>query len=99
MVKPGHNLLWRARHPGALAWVEWEADSTVYDRSTGETHLLGPLPTEVIRLLGDASMSLQELSRKLADLCEVDCTGEWMDQVGRILADLASLSLVEKKSG
>ncbi|HIE55418.1 MAG TPA: HPr-rel-A system PqqD family peptide chaperone [Chromatiaceae bacterium] len=89
--------LWQARPPNCLVWEIWEQDATVYDRSTGETHLLGPLPAEVLHLLGGTSMTLEDLSRKLADLCEVDCNDAWMNRTGRILADLALLSLVEKK--
>lgn len=93
------NARWQARSPDALLWEEWESDSTVYDRHTGETHLLGPLPAELIRLLGNSPKSLQELSRQMADLCEVECSQEWVERMDHMLADLAVLSLVEKKSG
>jgi len=82
-----------------LVWEEWEADSTVYDRSTGETHLLSPLPAELLHLLVNEPQALGELSRKLADLCEVECTEEWIERTGRMLVDLEGLSLLEKKPG
>lgn len=80
-------------------WQEWEADATVFDRTTGETHLLSPLPAEILRLLSVEPMTLSSLASKLADACEVDCMVEWRARVGRMLDELASLALVEKLSG
>ncbi len=93
------DFYWKTRNPEALLWQEWEVDATIFDRTTGETHLLSPLPAEILRLLSVEPMTLPSLSRKLADACEVDCTVEWRARVERMLDELASLALVEKSSG
>lgn len=89
--------MWKSVRPGDLLWEVWESDSTVYDRHTGETHLLSPLPAELLHLLSGSPMTLQEVSCKLADLCGVECTREWLDRTARMLEELVSLSLIEKQ--
>ena len=77
--------------------VEWEEDYTVYHRRSGETHLLSPLPMEVLHLLQTRPLSLRELSTELAKLCEVAFDDGWLKKIQGILLDLEKLSLVERK--
>ena len=93
----GDRVVWHVPESGSLVWEEWESEYTVYDRATGETHLLSLLPAEIIRLLDQGPLSLEVLSREMASLCEVERTPEWDEQMRRVLQDLASLSLVGKQ--
>ena len=43
--------LWRCARMDALAWREWDGELVVRNEHTGSTHLLGPLATEILKLL------------------------------------------------
>lgn len=83
--------------PGRLVWSHWEADSSVYNRGTGETHLLGPLPTEIVNFLERTPLTLTQLSCAMAELCDTDDSPAWKDKLQRILRDLVELEIVDRR--
>lgn len=83
------------RPPDKLVWAHWETDSSVYNRATGETHLLSPLPTEIVRTLEKTPQTLAQLSLAMAELCETDDSPAWRDKLERILRDLLELEIVD----
>ncbi len=80
-----------------LVWAHWEADSSLYHRGTAETHLLSPLPTEIVRTLERGPLTLTELSAVLAGVCETPDSADWQDKLGRILGDLMALEIVDRR--
>lgn len=89
------DMRWRACSPEDLLWVSWEEDFTVYNRATGETHLLNALPAEIVHILGKQPLTARALSEKMAQLCETENSLEWSQRINQVLSDLAALSLVE----
>jgi PqqD family protein of HPr-rel-A system len=88
-------LFWQAVGPDRVIFAHWEADYSVFNGNTGETHLLSELPAEVLRQLSEVPMTGEALATNLAKLCEVEETPDWACKVADILKDLADLDLVE----
>jgi PqqD family protein of HPr-rel-A system len=86
---------WQAIRPELWIWADWEADYGIYDGGTGETHLLSELPAEVLRQLSRHVMTEAALTAKLARLCEVEETDDWMRKIAGLLAELADIELIE----
>ena len=87
--------LYRA-HSENLIWAEWESSFTLFNRATGETHLLSPIPAEILFLLSDNPTDIDTLAQKLSTRCGTSCTSEWTAQTAESVARLQSLELVEK---
>jgi PqqD family protein of HPr-rel-A system len=81
--------------PNRLLWAQWESDYSVFDGGTGDTHLLSELPAEVLRQLSQGAMTEAALTAKLARLCEVEETDDWMRKIAGLLAELADIELIE----
>jgi len=90
---------WRAPSATDLVWESWNAEYSLFDRRTGETHIIGMLPGELLRLLEDGPRSTLELAHLLAELCEVEDTPQWSSRIGNMLTDLEALELVETCEG
>lgn len=90
--------LWRVPVPEALLWYEWETEYTIFDRNSGETHLINELPAQILRHLSERPASSPELAAKLAHLCEVENDKSWAAQTSGIINNLAALGLVEALS-
>lgn len=79
-----------------LVWSHWESESSVYNRATGETHLLSPLPTEIARILQRGPMTLDQLAAAMADLCSADDSATWQGKIAAILRNLTDLEIVDR---
>jgi PqqD family protein of HPr-rel-A system len=77
-----------------LVWADWESDSSVYNRGTGETHLLSVLPAEIARALAVSPMAFADLCQLMAKRCETDNTPAWREKLTGILLDLRDLDIV-----
>lgn len=82
-----------------LLWESWESDSVVYDRTTGETHLLNALPAELLLILQRSPLTTTELAAELAHRCDTENNPEWRCKTEEMLASLASLGLVRSGRG
>jgi PqqD family protein of HPr-rel-A system len=91
----GTSTTWRTARPDRLIWALWESDYSVFDGSTGETHLLSELPAEVLRQLSQGPVSRAALTANLARLCGVEDTPDWGGKISSILGELADLELIE----
>ena len=83
-------------HREQLLWAEWEEEYTVYNRATGETHVLGAFPTEILASLSVQAADLHQLAEQLATTCGIECSREWTGKTAESLRLLHSLELVEK---
>jgi PqqD family protein of HPr-rel-A system len=87
---------WQVTDPNAILWEAWESEYSLFDRNSGETHLISELPAEVLRRLGDAPVAEGVLVRSLAADCEVDCTPQWRTKIREILENLHTLGLIDQ---
>ena len=79
-----------------LLWEQWEEDYTVFDRKTRETHLINELPAEILRLLSTRPATTEEITARLAQLCELANTPEWAEKIASVIDNLSSLGLIER---
>jgi PqqD family protein of HPr-rel-A system len=89
---------WQAVNPASLLWVAWEDHQAAYHGETGETHLLGELPSLLVQILTEQAMDADALSRLSAAHCDVSADAAWNAKVHKLLEDLAHLELIERCS-
>ena len=92
------ETLWRVPAHNDLLWEEWETEYTIFDRRSGETHLISELPAQVLRLLSRQSANTSHLAAELARLCEVDNSKHWLEQTSGIINNLTSIGLIEAQT-
>lgn len=89
-------MTWRVPHPDDLLWEAWETDYSLFNPSSGETHLLNELPAEALRRLADAPKDEASLAEEMAQACEIENTASWKRKIGAMLSQLETLGLIEK---
>ena len=92
---PGEPARWHGGDAARLAWVELDSLSAVFDRQSGQTHLLGSPLREILAALQGAVMDSPALLRKLAVDFDLSVTGDALAALDTQLNQLAALGLVE----
>lgn len=87
---------WFVRNPDDLIWLDWDDASTLYDCRTGQTHILGLFPAELLRLVSRQPGSTGLVSKEMAVACDADPDAEWQSKVVMVLRDLERLGLLER---
>lgn len=77
----------------------WGAESSVYNRRTGDTHLLSILPAELLATLPAEPTDLGTVSARMARLCSQPVTPEWTTRIRSMLDELVRLELVDRLPG
>ncbi len=91
------EMRYRAAAAEDLVRVELDALTAVYDRRSGQTHLLAsPLP-EMLEALGKAEWTLAAFAAQLADTFEMAGDGDADALIAAHLSELAALGLVEAR--
>lgn len=82
---------------GDLVRVELDTLTAVYDRRSGQTHLLAsPLP-EMLEALGADEWTVESFAARLTDTFELAGDGEARALIAAHLAELAALGLIETR--
>jgi PqqD family protein of HPr-rel-A system len=89
------GLLWRAAWPDRLLVRPLDALTLIFDRASGETHLLASPQPEILALLADAPLRADALLAKLAAEFDLDADGDALTVLTERLQELAALGLVE----
>lgn len=84
---------WRAS--SALYLHSWGDEFVVYHSHSGDTHLLGPAAAHILLALQQAPSNSIILSKSLPPLLGVETDDEFILKIDEILADLATLALIE----
>jgi len=94
------NAVWRSTtDPSTLPLRYWDGDVVVYNRLSGDTHILDIVTGEVLRRIAAGEGRGDELRRHIArflDIPDEEAVGE---QVCRILESLDDLGLIEPVHG
>ncbi len=77
----------------------WGAESSVYCRRTGDTHLLSILPAELLAMLPAEPTDLGTVTARMARLCAQPVTPEWTTRIRSMLDELVRLELVDRLPG
>ena len=97
-IKSDHaaDAAWVAMNPAAALIVQWERDNSVFDRDTGETHLLGELPVMLLRCVSDTPRGLAWISAYSAQECEIENNEAWQRKIAHTLGALEDLELIQR---
>jgi len=86
---------WRLGTSREFAVRKWGDELVVYDCTTGDTHLLDVIASQVFTCLQQAPSTTDVLIRLIGSYFFVDQTDELAPEVARILDNLSSLGLIE----
>jgi len=82
--------------PDALCWQHWveEEESVLFDRRSGQTHLLTAMATGCLLLLQDAELDLDQLAEKLNVQFQTVPEQAAREQIEQLLLALNELGLI-----
>lgn len=80
--------------PDALCWEHWGEESVLFDRGSGQTHLLTAMATACLLLLQDADLDLDQLTEKLGRRVQAGLEQPGREQVEQLLLTLHELGLI-----
>lgn len=87
---------WRTPGAGQLLWETCGDTYAVFNRVSGETHLLSELPAEVVRELDRSPRAIEELARTLAHSCGIEHSRTWQEKIASIVADLRQMEILSE---
>lgn len=91
------ELRYRAAAVADLAWVELDELTVVFDRRSGQSHLLAqPLP-EMLAAMGDGEWTCADVNARLADQFDLTGEGSLGERVAERLTELVAMGLVEAR--
>jgi PqqD family protein of HPr-rel-A system len=83
----------------ALCWEHWnEEESVLFDRRSGQTHLLTPMATECLLLLQSAALDPDQLVEKLGARLVSGPEQATREQIAQLLRALNELGLIREVS-
>lgn len=96
----GEPPCWHAPYGRHLLVRQWEEEAlcVVYHPLNGDTHLLDPLPAELLRLLTEKACSSRELLADLGDVFADVNQREALDMLECSLATLCEMGLIQAVS-
>ena len=97
--KTRNDTQWHVPEPSALIWESWGSEYSLFNRISGETHLINELPAEILRRLTAHPLRTLDLAGSLAADCETESRAQWQETIETILANLNELGLIEKTFG
>lgn len=95
MASDPQDRTWSVREPSALLWEHWDEESILFDRRSGQTHLLTASTVQLLSLLEQAPLPASRLIEALSPPVENGSPLMNGEQVDALLHTLAELGLVE----
>jgi PqqD family protein of HPr-rel-A system len=74
----------------------WGDESVVFNKSSGNTHLINPIAAKILALLQLQESSAVEISEQVAAEIQLEADEEILHRVEVVLKTLDSLGLVER---
>ena len=90
------NVMWRLTSDQALLFRCWNDIYVVYNRLSGDTHLLGSTAAQMLLKLKEAPSNVPALTESIAPQYQAGMDDELALEVEHILADLEALALIER---
>lgn len=87
---------WSAAPAGRLAVRKIDSLTLVFDRASGQTHLLAPPLPEILGVLAAGPATSAQVAARLADGFDLSAQDDVVALVTERLAELAGLGLIEK---
>jgi PqqD family protein of HPr-rel-A system len=86
---------WRTNRDGALIFHTWGDEVAVYDALSGDTHLIDATAAQILQALQISPSDVCTLAQLLAAELQCEPGAELNQDIGSVLSDMATLSLVE----
>lgn len=88
--------LWSTVSPARLSFASWDDDdlAVVYDKVTGDTHLIESSAIEILRLIEKSPASAEAIAQELADLISADDQDKLPQFISATLLQLRAIGLV-----
>ena len=99
MILSAIQSVWRLTIDGPLPLRCWDGEYVVYNPLSGNTHVLDIVTGEVLTKIMATRMRGSDLCRHVADFLEVPNDAGMAEHVGKILAALDRLGLIEPVDG
>ena len=93
-ISKTHIYCWKVSAPEALLWEHWDDESVLFDRRSGQTHLLTLLARECLLILQEGCLDLNELLEKLEEQYEYTPGQQEREQIHQLLHNLTNLGLI-----
>jgi PqqD family protein of HPr-rel-A system len=78
-----------------LVWVTWGEESIVFNKSSGNTHLVNSMAAKILSLLQVQPRSAEEISQSIATEMQLDDDDEILQRVKIVFETLDHLGLIE----
>jgi PqqD family protein of HPr-rel-A system len=98
-VTPNGSATWRLGVDGTLPLCCWDGDYVVYNPLSGNTHIFDIVTGEVLQTIMSGKAGTSEICQHIAHFLEVPDDASIAEHVGRILAALDRLALIEPADG
>jgi PqqD family protein of HPr-rel-A system len=98
-VHRDNDARWRIGAGESISLRCWDGDFVVYNPLSGNTHVLDIVTGEILRAIMARTMSESELCTHVASFLEVPNDAGVAEHVGRIVATLDRLALIEPANG
>ncbi|WPC67678.1 HPr-rel-A system PqqD family peptide chaperone [Rhodoferax ferrireducens] len=88
--------LWSTVSPARLSFASWDDDdlAVVYDKVTGDTHLIESSAIEILRVIEKYPASAEAIAQELAELFSADDQDKLPQFISASLLQLRDLGLV-----
>ncbi|MET0164151.1 MAG: HPr-rel-A system PqqD family peptide chaperone [Vicinamibacterales bacterium] len=93
------NTWWRLAASGPLPSRAWDGDVVVYNRLSGDTHIVDIVTGEVLLGIAAGNSRGDTLCRHIAAFLDIPDEESLRDRVGQILRTLDELGLIEPVNG
>lgn len=98
LPKPSQSPpVWHAPAPDRLRTEPLDSLTALYDRASGQTHLLAPPMPEILASLAGSPATGPELLTRLAASFDLSAEGDAAAIIDARLHELAALGLVERR--
>jgi PqqD family protein of HPr-rel-A system len=78
-----------------LVWVTWGEESIVFNKSSGNTHLVNSMAAKILSLLQVQARSAEEICQSIATEMQLDADDEILQRVKVVFETLDHLGLIE----
>lgn len=88
--------LWSTVSPARLSFASWDDDdlAVLYDKVTGDTHLMESSAIEILRLIEKSPASAEAIAQELAELFPADDQDKLPQFISATLLQLRDIGLV-----
>jgi PqqD family protein of HPr-rel-A system len=97
-MQTGAEPYWSMHADDTLCWESWGNQHAIFDKLSGETHLLPELTARVLRKISERACTARQLAEALCEETNDSCEEHFVMDITRLLQQLQVVGLVEKSA-